>query len=41
MNELRSRTQDLKVQLEEQRYGDIIGSCDALRDIFEVRLRQR
>ena len=34
MNELRSRTQDLKVQLEEQRYGDIIGSCDALRDIF-------
>ncbi|GAC1604072.1 MAG: sigma 54-interacting transcriptional regulator [Myxococcales bacterium] len=34
MNELRSRTQDLTVQLEEQRYGDIIGSCDALRDIF-------
>jgi transcriptional regulator with GAF, ATPase, and Fis domain len=34
MNELRSRTQDLKVQLEEQRFGDIIGSCDALRDIF-------
>jgi transcriptional regulator with PAS, ATPase and Fis domain len=34
MNELRSRVEEQKLQLEEQRYGDIIGSCDALRDIF-------
>ena len=34
MNELRSRVQEQELALEEQRYGDIIGSCDALREIF-------
>ncbi len=35
LDELRLKTQELKAQLEEQRYGDIIGSCEPLRDIFK------
>ncbi|HEX4381614.1 MAG TPA: sigma-54-dependent Fis family transcriptional regulator [Myxococcales bacterium] len=34
LNELRADNKALQERLEEQAYGDIIGSCDAMRDIF-------
>jgi transcriptional regulator with GAF, ATPase, and Fis domain len=34
LNELRADKKALQERLEEQAYGDIIGSCDAMRDIF-------
>jgi transcriptional regulator with GAF, ATPase, and Fis domain len=34
LNELRADNKALQDRLEEQAYGDIIGSCDAMRDIF-------
>ena len=33
-DELKAERQKLQTQLEEQTYGDIIGSCDAMKDIF-------
>jgi transcriptional regulator with GAF, ATPase, and Fis domain len=33
-DELRAERQQLQTRLEEQAYGDIIGSCDAMRDVF-------
>jgi transcriptional regulator with GAF, ATPase, and Fis domain len=34
LDELRSQKRELENRLEEQAYGDIIGACDAMRDIF-------
>jgi transcriptional regulator with GAF, ATPase, and Fis domain len=34
LDELRSQKRELESRLEEQAYGDIIGACDAMRDIF-------
>jgi len=34
LDELRTRKRELETRLEEQAYGDIIGACDAMRDIF-------
>jgi transcriptional regulator with GAF, ATPase, and Fis domain len=34
LDELRTQKRELLSRLEEQAYGDIIGSCDAMRDIF-------
>ena len=34
LDELRADKKQLQDKLEEQTYGDIIGSCDAMRDIF-------
>ncbi|HEX9573415.1 MAG TPA: sigma 54-interacting transcriptional regulator, partial [Myxococcales bacterium] len=34
LDELRTRQRELESRLEEQAYGDIIGACDAMRDIF-------
>ena len=33
-DELKAERQKLQTQLEEQAYGDIIGSCEAMKDIF-------
>ncbi|HYR18847.1 MAG TPA: sigma 54-interacting transcriptional regulator [Myxococcales bacterium] len=34
LDELRTRQRELESRLEEQAYGDIIGACDVMRDIF-------
>jgi transcriptional regulator with GAF, ATPase, and Fis domain len=34
LDELRTQKRELESRLEEQAYGDIIGACDAMRDIF-------
>ncbi len=34
LDELRTQKRELESRLEEQTYGDIIGACDAMRDIF-------
>src|SRR5207237_1931916 len=34
LDELRAERTKLPTQLEQQAYGDIIGACDAMRDIF-------
>jgi len=34
-NELRSRVEELQTRLEEERTGDIVGSCEALKDVFK------
>jgi transcriptional regulator with GAF, ATPase, and Fis domain len=34
LDELRTQKRELLSRLEEQAYGDMIGSCDAMRDIF-------
>jgi transcriptional regulator with PAS, ATPase and Fis domain len=34
LDELRTQKRELETRLEEQAYGDILGACDAMRDIF-------
>ncbi|HKC59679.1 MAG TPA: sigma 54-interacting transcriptional regulator [Myxococcales bacterium] len=34
LDELRTQKRELENRLEEQAYGDILGACDAIRDIF-------
>lgn len=35
VNELKTQNQVLKERLEASRYGDVVGSCDSMRDIFK------
>ena len=35
LNELKTQNQTLKERLEAQKYGDVVGSCDGMKDIFK------